>query len=918
MKTNILCRALLILLVFIIGFGFAVPRTEASTEIGAFVSSDLHLIKDNSPYVVTGDTGLHFDSGHTLTIDPGVTLLLSSGWLYIEQANLIIGNASSKEKVVIDKKPGSNNWSGIYLNTSKAVIDSLEIKNADTPIYSWYGDLSLKNSSIDGTMQGFMSTGIYAMEGNLNIASTTLYNFQNKAIYANNTKGTINKSIISENGTGIFYDGEASANFSGTENKFVGNNKNIYNANNATTLDFRGNDWGTGGAPVQGSVVGKVLTGFEEAVPCCSSVVFIPGLMATRLYRNETILGLPAINQLWEPNTNADVEKLYLDENGKSIESDIYIDESGSDKGVIDEALGFNVYKNFLDSMNSFIVDPDSKVRDFGVLPYDWRKDIYDVVDDKMIENVIKLAEDSNNKKVTIVAHSNGGLIGKILIDRLREQGKDNIIENFIMVAVPQMGTPASIASILHGDEQEIPKKLGWVLNKSTARKLGENMKSAYTLLPSKKYFDSLRDPVITFDSSISSLYNASTNGGIIDTFSELKDFLTDNESQRTKPQFKDTATPNILRSSFIEQADFQHDILDSWSAPEGIKVVQIAGWGLDTLNRIEYSAKTKLLCIGGVACLEWERKPAMTEDGDSTVVAPSAVIQDVDTYYLNLQDYNSDLFGGRRNRKHSDILEAEPLQQLIKNIVKNDTSTLPSHMSTSMPAAKSVTKKLHFDVHSPVSIGITDDRGNYTGIINSPSSPFAQIREEIPNSYYMEFGEGKYTGVTGDGNYQVMLKGTGSGTFTFNMSESVDGEETEVNFVDIPVATSSVVLVTNSSDIVNASLKIDMTGDGIYEKEIKPGVYKDPVQLLQSLKQRIVSLNMKPKWEKEIISKIDKIIKSLQKDRKLKAALKIDKYIEWIDLRLKKIESNKNTKKAPEPADLQYIKDQLTSIELL
>jgi len=916
MKTNILCRSLLILLVCVIGF--AVPRTEASTEIGAFISSDLHLTKDGSPYTVTGDTGLRIDSGHTLTIDSGVTLLLSSGWLYVEQANLIIGSASSSEKVVIDKKPGSNNWSGIYLNTSKAVINSLEIKNASAPIYSWYGDLSLKDSIINGAQQGLMSTGIYTMEGNLNIASSTLSNFQNKAIYANSTKGTISKSILSENRTGIFYDGEASVDFSGTENKFVGNRINIYNFNNVTTLDFRGNDWGTGSAPEQGSVFGKVLTGYEEALPCCSSVVFIPGLMATRLYLDETILGLPNTNQLWEPNVNADVEKLYLDENGDPVTPNVYIDESGSDKGVIDEVFGFNIYKKFLESMSLFVAEPNNKVKDFRVFPYDWRKDIYDVVDDKMIEKVIKLAEDSNNKKVTIVAHSNGGLIGKILIDRLRDQGKDALIDNFIMVAVPQMGTPVSIASLLHGDELEIPKTLGFVLSKATARGLGENMRSAYTLLPSKKYFDSLRDPVITFDSSISSIYNASANGGIIDTFSELKDFLTDNERQRTKPQFKDTATPNILRSSFVEQADFKHDILDSWSAPEGIKVVQIAGWGLDTLSRIEYSANRKLLCLGDVPCLEWERKPVMTEDGDSTVVAPSAVIQDSDTYYLNLQDYNSDLFGGRRNRKHADILEVEPLQQLIKNIVKNDTTTKPRHISTSMPVTKNEIKKLHFDVHSPVTIGITDDRGNYTGIINSPSSPFAQIKEEIPNSYYVEFGEGKYAGVTGDGVYQVVLKGTGSGTFTFNMSESVDGEEREVNFVDIPVATSTVVLVTNSSDIASTSLKIDMTGDGIYEKEIKPGVYKDPIKLLQSLRQRIISLNMKTKWEKEIVSKIDKIIKSLQKNKKHKAVRKIDKYIEWIDLKLKRIEGSKNFKKTPDPADLQYLKDQLTSIELL
>lgn len=92
-----------------------------------------------------------------------------------------------------------------------------------------------------------------------------------------------------------------------------------------------------------------------EAEPTgASSVLFLPGLEASRLYVQDTL----SENKLWEPNWYTDVQKLYLNESGESIESGIYtrdvIDEA---PGLGDGIIGFNIYKKFIESMNTLVTE---------------------------------------------------------------------------------------------------------------------------------------------------------------------------------------------------------------------------------------------------------------------------------------------------------------------------------------------------------------------------------------------------------------------------------------------------------------------------------------------------------------------------------------------------------------------------------
>lgn len=148
-------------------------------------------------------------------------------------------------------------------------------------------------------------------------------------------------------------------------------------------------------------------------------------------------------------------------------------------------------------------------------MPYDWWYGVEDLVLDSvqiegtttmLVLEIESLASTSQNRKVTIITNSNGGLLAKALMIRLEQLGKNNLVDKIILVASPQFGTPKAIAGLLYGDDQSI--LMGAVLSKSTARTFGENTPGTYGLLPSSKYFATVASPVIEFSPEVRKIYN--------------------------------------------------------------------------------------------------------------------------------------------------------------------------------------------------------------------------------------------------------------------------------------------------------------------------------------------------------------------------------------------------------------------------
>src|SRR3989344_645657 len=640
-------------------------------------------------------------------------------------------------------------------------------------------------------------------------------------------------------------------------------------------------------AAYEGYIDNIVLEGTATTSPpaeCCSSVAFIPGLQATRLDLDG--------NRLWEPNRNLDVETLFLDDDGNSLTSDVSTD------GIIDEAFGFNIYKNFVSFMDELVAT--GTIEEWKPFPYDWRFGPEDIIERdvllmdgsayRMYDEFLRLAEDSPTGKARIIANSNGGLVAKALISKLEAEGKVNIVDKLILVAAPQLGTPKAIAGILHGDEQAIPSKLGILLTKETARELAENMPSAYTLLPSEKYFKDVLDPVIEFDEDVSEIYDfPALYGDAIDSRQELDSFLLGDNGTRTEPSGFNTDEPNVLGENLLRSATNTQDKLDAWVPPADIKVIQIAGWGLDTIRGIRYDDCDILLCPDNLSNLD--RELLLVHDGDGTVVIPSAVaMEGVESYYVNLPDNNIFL---KRNRDHADIMEVLSLRNLIKGLLINDIADLPDFVSTEKPTPKDEDKKLRFRIHSPVSLDLYSE-GNHTGLIENQNFDGLQgIEQQIPNSYYLEFGETKYAGADTFATTPVVFAGEANGTFTLEIDEVLgDAVVASTTFADIPVITGTRITTDIQHIASSTTLSLDMDNDGVVDAIIEPGEGISIDELLGILRGMVRSLDLADKQEKKLLKNIDKLEKTLEKEFKneKKEKMKTDKVFEKLEKIIEKV----------------------------
>jgi hypothetical protein len=871
----------ILILVLISSALIGINKAGAATEINSYIDEDLHLTKEGSPYEVTGDNGVYVAPGNMVSIDPGVTVLFSGGWLYLDHSDIKIGDSAFSEKITMDKKSAGATWSGIYIDGGKADISSLEINNASSPIFNWHGNTTISSSKFDGGGIGFR-TGIYSMAGSLNVSSSSISHFTNRGIYAEDTSGHLLGNAISINGIGLFYNSASSKSFSGTKNIFSENPTHIFNVSESTTLNFKGNDWGsgTGTPPLEGSVNGKVITG-HELTKCCSSVVFLPGLMGTRLLKGD--------NQLWEPNVNADVEKLYMDGDGNSVDGDIEVGEIIDKTNVLGPLFSQRIYQSFIEKMDEMVTN--NKIASWQALPYDWRLDTNDIVEiGDFVSKIENVASTSMTGKVTIVAHSNGGLVAKKLVSHLSSMRKAGMIDDVILVASPQIGTPDAVKAVLHGDNFGFP---GSVLSRKNARQWGENLPVAYNLLPLDSYLSTVIEPVVTFDSSLDKINSwRSTYGDSISSESEIEDFLLGREG-RSKPAASDTVNPNILNESLLGTAKDNHSNFDHYTFPSS-DVFQIVGWGQGTPSALRYFASTHCGLFDNL-CLDHD--VALTNDGDGTVVTPSAsAYQNASsTYFVNMKEINENL---DTNYKHASILETPAVLDLVEELVTNQSSGVIEGVSNEKPESVPFVN-LEISVHSPVNIHAYDAKGNHTGIVSSQGSDLIFVEEEIPNSSYAEVGEGKYINVQDSKPVTLKLEGSAVGSFTLDIERKEDGYSPGViQFVDIPVTDVTRGKI-NITSLASTTLSLDTNGDNVIDIRIKPNSEADPLLYLEILKLNIKSFKLKPTIEKLLIKKIDKVIKLITKDKEKIAVKKLSKLsnrLENKNWNLKKISENNRT----------------------
>ena len=591
---------------------------------------------------------------------------------------------------------------------------------------------------------------------------------------------------------------------------------------------------------------------------CCSSVAFIPGLQGSRLIGSE--------GELWPPAFVGDpLGLLALDSETGESEQEVTVD------GIIETFYGTSIYSGFSSFMDSLVAS--STINEWKPLAYDWRYSPEYVVSNdvetpdgsvRLVEEIEDLAANSQTGKVTLVAHSMGGLVTKALMKKLEEEGKEDLVDAIVMVGSPQLGTPQAAAGLLHGDAQAIPGGLffsGAIVNPASARAISRNFPSAHHLLPSAKYFGRVTDPTITFNanSTFTLPWRDFWNEDGISQYNDFVSFITGQGVSRDRPFAASLRVPEVLRIDMVSDAGDFHTEFDDYDFPEHVRVVEVAGWGIPTTKAIDYRTKHFLQSF----------EPVPTREGDKTVVYPSALSSKGEKYFFNIFDYND---VNDAEIQHRDLLNAGSIQSLIQLVIEIEYIEAVDFVTETKPPV-SDEELLRVSTHSPVVLGVYDEAGNFTGVTpgQSPSAQFLFIEENIPGSTFTTFGDSQYVYLPNKGTYTFGYQGTGMGSTTVEIAIfSDDIIAPTATYSDMPTTPTTVANFTvEANSPEEAKIAIDYNGDAAVDTVVAPDVVIPTVaEMLVEFRVYILSANIAAKTKNDLLRRVEKLGKKIEKQK--------------------------------------------------
>ncbi|MDE2038320.1 MAG: hypothetical protein KGI69_03840 [Patescibacteria group bacterium] len=835
-------------------FPLGAPAALAETHVEGVVPGDAVWGTEGSPYIVDADVIV--PQGGALTIGPGVTVEADPDDPSAPQPAIrvmggrldVAGSARSRTAVV----GVAVNVSGGPEHTGSASIADADLSGGASLFFDGASGIVATTSVTGATVAIGMRDSAVSVVGSRIVGNQTGFAVMPHQVFVvmadeGKSPSPFMKGAIAQ----AAYAASSSLAIRGSS--IYGQSGPSVDDRDAFTVDAAGDWWGSPSGPalsganaVRGAVAYAPWLAAEppfavvpeDDAPCCSSVLFIPGIEGTRLYRDERSAtrrffgAATTTNRLWEPNNNADLAKLFLGPGGKTVDPTIY---SG---GPIDSALGFrDVYGGFMRFLDGLVADGTIGAwRPFG---YDWRRPIADVVagpekkattTESLVDVVASMASSSKTGKVTVVAHSNGGLVATQLVKTLAGMGKASLVDAVISVAVPFLGTPMAIPALLYGDGQSIA--WGLIATQANAQKLAESIPSSYSLLPSAAYFSVT--PVPTIAGPTTTAYTAAVQDSFL--------------------------SPSVDRV-LLAAAEAFHAALDPFLWPASIARWAIVGWGASTADGVAYSADGSHRISSGTY-------------GDGTVIAPSAA------YGADGGEIAADLAvlstGEKKAIDHSTILEASSTQAAVRDIIGTPSSgagpscsgnparcdagliekldAIPGlsvgekDWASLILAEKASHKELYVRVHSPVALSVYDGSGRHTGEIPAPAVTDEPIEPglykffeaDIPGSSFTTDEGDDYISLPDDGQtYTVSVSGTGSGTFGLEIGRIRATTTVEkVEWAGVPVTPRSLATTTVTSDpsfqasvgslaSSTSALFLDENGDGTADSASEPGKYR-------------------------------------------------------------------------------------------
>ena len=565
----------------------------------------------------------------------------------------------------------------------------------------------------------------------------------------------------------------------------------------------------------------------ETTTDGASNVLFLPGIMGSHLYEDDGACSLTGGEQRrWFSVSECDQLRLTTDFLGRS-QHPIY---TKSEEGAIVDStfMVLNLYSTFLDNLASW--KDEGIIVDYRAVPYDWRLRLDEIIqttrsddgkisyqvgasyqDSYLYESLSELVDTSHSGSVTIVAHSNGGLLAKVFLEAL-QQNDDPLadkVDNVVLVGVPQVGTPGSTVGMLHGDSVG---PWGWVVSQEVSRTLLNNMPFAHHLLPQNQYFNdtniTVETPVISIEHGTATAAWRERHGDELTDQAAMRSFMQDTD--RFAPEADELDMPAVVDTDFNNYVDVVQTILRNWQPGSETQVHQIAGTGLSTPAGVTYFNKT--VCesrevLLPLRCAEYGDELGYrvehTIDGDGTVLAPSAVAmsenENIRRWGIDLDSYNEI----NPSIIHRDLLEMPELNNFIYDTILDQPATY-EYIQSDLPSS-ATGQVLEFQLHSPL-----DMRVNlFDGTVISSST------DEVARGTYRRYGEVQYVTAPKHEVESVELVGQSSGSFTLDVTERSDTEVVKsISFSGVPSGSSTLATLDLDEDIESSALMVDYTGD--------------------------------------------------------------------------------------------------------
>lgn len=304
------------------------------------------------------------------------------------------------------------------------------------------------------------------------------------------------------------------------------------------------------------------------------TVIVIPGIMGTALELPNTDGGKS--ERVWPP-TLRETKFGYK-------RRDKLIDPNVRPTSIISNVLCVQFYSTLLNKLERVGFTEAGDHHRLITFPYDWRLDLFNIAE--QLEGVIAKAHFDGATKITLVAHSMGGLITRLVLEDPMMHAKPwfAAIDLFIAIATPHMGAPLALARILGLDSAMGISKadFSWIASH-------EAYPSAYQLLPAPGNLCCWNQSSLSLET--------------LDIYDPI------------------TAERLGLKTTLLDRARAVHEFLGAGYRANRLRYFYFAGSGHRTVTRVNLFTK-------GLGELDVQRSTVTWTDGagDGTVLLNSAL----------------------------------------------------------------------------------------------------------------------------------------------------------------------------------------------------------------------------------------------------------------------------------------------------